>query len=80
MGRYEGNNGPHLRPSDYDNYGDVLPDGYKRIDGIIVASNWRRHIVDNGFNADWICKDCGYVVKTDYPPMECPKCMRGDEK
>lgn len=78
MGRYEGNDGPHLRWSDYDNNGDVLPDGYKRLkDGTIIASNWRRHIVDNGYNADWICKNCGYVVKTDYPPMECPKCIKG---
>ena len=73
-------NRSHLRPSDYDNSGDVLPDGYKRIDGIIVASNWRRHIVDNGYNADWICKECGYISKLEYPPMECPKCMRGEEE
>lgn len=50
------------------------------LDRIVVASNWRRHIVDNGYNADWICKNCGYVVKTDYPPMECPKCMRGEKE
>lgn len=30
-------NRPHLRPSDYDNSGDVLPDGYNRLkDGTIV--------------------------------------------
>ena len=76
MSRYEGNNKAHLRPNDYDNNGDVLPDGYKRIDGIVVSSNWRRHIVDTDYNADWICKNCGYIVKADYPSMECPKCSR----
>lgn len=31
------NNKAHLRPSDYDNSGDVLPDGYKRLkDGTII--------------------------------------------
>lgn len=30
-------NRPHLRWSDYDNSGDILPDGYKRLkDGTIV--------------------------------------------
>ena len=69
-------NRPHLRPSDYDNSGDVLPDGYKRIAGIVVTSNWKRHIVDNGHNADWKCKECGYISKLEYPPMECPGCSR----
>ena len=28
---------PHLRPSDYDNSGDILPMGYKRLkDGTII--------------------------------------------
>ena len=31
---------PHLRWSDFDNSGDILPDGYKRLkDGNIVTSN-----------------------------------------
>lgn len=30
-------NGPHLRWSDYDNNGDILPDGYKRLkDGTVI--------------------------------------------
>lgn len=30
-------NRPHLRWSDYDNDGDILPDGYKRLkDGTII--------------------------------------------
>lgn len=71
MGRYEGNNKAHLRPSDYDNNGDIVPEYY---------SNWKRHIVDNGYNADWKCKKCGYISKLEYPPTECPKCMRGEEE
>ena len=42
------------------------------------SSNWKRHIVDNGYNADWKCTKCGYVCKLDFPPMECPKCMGGN--
>ena len=34
---------------------------------------WKRHIVDNGYNADWKCK-CGYVCKLDFPPDVCPNC------
>lgn len=69
----------NLRPSDYDNSGDILPMGYKRIDGVIVSANWKRHIVDNGYNADWKCKNCGYVCKLDFPSDVCPKCdMRGE--
>lgn len=42
-------------------------------------SEWKRHIVDNGYNADWKCKKCGYIVKTDFPPVECPKCKKESE-
>lgn len=42
---------------------------------------WKRRIVDNGFNADWVCSECGYRVKTDFVDYNfCPNCgadMRG---
>ena len=47
---------------------------------------WKRRIVDNGFNADWVCSECGYRVKTDFVDYNfCPNCgakMKGadDEK
>ena len=36
---------------------------------------WKRRIVDNGFNADWVCSECGYRVKTDFVDYNfCPYC------
>ena len=36
---------------------------------------WKRRIVDNGFNADWVCSECGYRVKTDFVSFNyCPNC------
>lgn len=26
--------------------------------------------------ADWKCKECGYTVKSDLPPEECPTCKK----
>ena len=44
---------------------------------------WKRRLVDNGFNADWICSECGYRVKTDFVSFNyCPSCgakMKGAE-
>lgn len=42
---------------------------------------WKRRLVDNGFNADWVCSECGYRDKTDFVSFNfCPNCgadMRG---
>lgn len=36
---------------------------------------WKRRIVDNGYNADWVCSECGYRVKTDFVDYNfCPYC------
>ena len=36
---------------------------------------WERRLVDNGFNADWVCSECGYRVKTDFVSFNfCPNC------
>ena len=36
---------------------------------------WKRRLVDNGFNADWVCSECGYRVKTDFVDYNyCPNC------
>jgi len=36
---------------------------------------WKRRLVDNGFNADWVCSECGYRVKTDFVDYKfCPNC------
>lgn len=36
---------------------------------------WKRRIVDSGFNADWVCSECGYRVKTDFIDYNfCPNC------
>ena len=44
---------------------------------------WKRRIVDNGFNADWVFSECGYRVKTDFVDYNfCPNCgadMRGEK-
>lgn len=37
--------------------------------------DWKRRLVDNGFNADWVCSECGYRVKTDFVDYNyCPNC------
>ena len=61
MSRYEGNNKAHLRPRNYDEYGEGV-------------KGWKRRIVDDGYNADWKCSKCGYICKLDFPPEVCPKC------
>lgn len=39
------------------------------------SGEWKRKIVDNGFNADWVCSECGYRVKTDFVDYHyCPHC------
>ncbi len=36
---------------------------------------WKRRLVDSGFNADWVCSECGYRVKTDFVDYNyCPHC------
>ena len=36
---------------------------------------WKRRLVDNGFNADWVCSECGYRVKIDFVSFNfCPNC------
>ena len=52
----------------------------------VVHGKWRRKMVDDGFNIDWICSKCGYRVMTDFVSYSyCPNCgarMKGadDEK
>lgn len=48
------------------------------------TGRWKRRIVDSGYNADWICSECGYRVKTDFVNYNyCPNCgadMRGEQE
>ena len=45
------------------------------IDIELKRGEWKRRIVDNGFNADWVCSECGYRVKTDFVDYNfCPNC------
>lgn len=45
---------------------------------------WRRKIVDSGYNADWVCSECGYRVMTECVSFDfCPGCgadMRQEEQ
>ena len=41
----------------------------------VVHGKWRRKMVDDGFNIDWICSKCGYRVTTDFVSYSyCPNC------
>lgn len=44
---------------------------------------WKRKIVDSGYNADWVCSECGDRWKYDFINFNfCPNCgadMRGEE-
>ena len=47
----------------------------KSIDIEPKRGKWKRKIVDSGFNADWVCSECGYRVMTDYVSFNfCPNC------
>lgn len=38
------------------------------------TGKWKRKIVDDGYNADWKCSECGYKEMTDFPTKYCPNC------
>lgn len=41
----------------------------------VVHGKWKRKMVDNGFNIDWVCSKCGYRVMTDFVSYSyCPNC------
>ena len=68
----------------------IKTEGYRKAEEVIKDAptiepkrgEWKRRIVDNGFNADWVCSECGYRVKTDFVDYNfCPNCgadMRGE--
>jgi len=40
-----------------------------------IHARWKRKIVDDGFNADWVCSNCGHRVYTDFVNYKfCPMC------
>ena len=49
----------------------------------VVHGKWKRKMVDNGFNIDWVCSKCGYRVMTDFVSYSyCPNCgakMKGTD-
>lgn len=41
----------------------------------VIHGRWKRKIVDCGFNADWVCSQCGHRVMTDFVNYKyCPEC------
>lgn len=38
-----------------------------------VHGEWHRRIVDNGYNADWVCSECGYRASYNHYNY-CPSC------
>ena len=46
-----------------------------------VHGEWHRRIVDNGYNADWVCSECGYRATYNHYNF-CPNCgarMKGGD-
>lgn len=38
-------------------------------------AKWKMHTVDNGYNIDWKCTNCGFTMHTDsFDYKYCPKC------
>ena len=63
---------PHSRSEDIT---DAFMRGYVKGKTDRPQGEWKRRLVDNGFNADWICSECGYRVKTDFVSFNfCPNC------
>lgn len=53
----------------------AFDDGYEKGKADRPRGEWKRRLVDNGFNADWVCSECGYRVKTDFVSFHfCPNC------
>lgn len=75
---------PHSMTTDFEG---TLIDAINAIKSIPAIEpkqgEWKRRIVDNGFNADWVCSECGYRVKTDFVDYNfCPNCgarMKGTD-
>lgn len=66
-------------------YSQMEIDTAPTIDAVeVVHGEWKRKIVDHGFNADWVCSECGYRIKTDFVDYNfCPNCgsrMKGAER
>ena len=43
---------------------------------------WKRRIVDNGWNADFVCSECRYTIMIEDTYPYCPNCgarMKGAE-
>ena len=38
------------------------------------SAMWKRRIVDSGYNANWKCSNCGYVLYLETTLEICPKC------
>ena len=64
-------------------------EGFRRAEEVIMRlpsaerkGEWKRRIVDNGWNADFICSECGYTIMIEDTYPYCPNCgadMRGAE-
>ena len=61
----------------------IKTEGFRKAEEVIMSippadrpqGEWKRRLVDNGFNADWVCSECGYRVKTDFVSFNyCPNC------
>lgn len=67
----------------------TVDDAIKILNGLPSAQperkkgKWKRKIVDSGYNADWVCSECGDRWKYDFINFNfCPNCgadMRMEE-
>ena len=61
---------------------DILVDYIESIPSAERKGEWKRRIVDNGWNADFICSECGYTIMIEDTYPYCPNCgarMKGAE-
>ena len=68
---------PHCGLPVHSDFEECLRCGIKRQSAKPEQKNgkWKRKIVDSGYNADWICSECGYRLKTDFVNYNfCPNC------
>ncbi|MCR5629924.1 hypothetical protein [Eubacterium sp.] len=41
----------------------------------LPKGKWKMHTVDNGYNIDWKCSNCGFTMHTDFFDYRyCPNC------
>ena len=67
---------PKVNPNDliFDALKTAIESKINDIPSAERKGEWKRKIVDNGWNADFICSECGYTIMIEDTYPYCPNC------